>query len=418
MLRLNHSVHQQWTRWLVSIALNACVLITPAYSEETPSYGGFRRGIGIGDELGWAPKEPAPSSAFVFPPFNQSTGPLGNELKALKQAGFDHVRLAVDPGPFLQFQESRRDLLDEILMDRVKLILASQLSVIVDFHPSDIHEDYTSNALTRGVDTPLFQAYLGLLVRTAALLDQLQSSRVALEIMNEPPVTSTRWQPMLEAAYKAVRSRAPHLLLVLDGGDEGSSDGMMTLAPGAFRIDSAALISFHYYDPYQFTHQGASWTAARYLADVPYPALARPVQDSLDATAASVATSNLSSSQKSVVLLDAQQRIESYRSSSFDRSTIARRFDRIAVWARNQGVPRNRIILGEFGAGRQNGRLRGARNAERARWIGDVREQAEAHQFNWAVWVYRGSGGFSLGRDEESSELDPAIIEALGLNRQ
>jgi endoglucanase len=244
----------------------------------------------------------------------------------------------------------------------------------------------------------------------------LQSRDVALEIMNEPPVPPNHWQPMLEAAYKAVRDRAPHLLLVLDGGNEGSTEGMMALALGKFRKDPAALLSFHYYDPYQFTHQGAPWTAARYLADVPYP-LARSLKDSFDASAASIAASDLPSAQKSLALVDARQRIESYRSSSFDRSTIARHFDRIAHWARNQSVPRDRIILGEFRAGRQNGRLRGARDTERARWIADVREEAEAHEFSWGVWDYRGSGGFSLVRDEDSTELDPAIIEALGLNR-
>jgi hypothetical protein len=152
-------------------------------------------------------------------------------------------------------------------------------------------------ALTRRVGAPIFQAYVRLLSRTAALLDRLPPGRVALELMNEPPVTPSQWQPMLEAAYNSVRARAPHLLLVLDGGDEGSAEG--TIALGKFSNDPATLLSFHYYDPYQFTHQGAPWVAARYLADVPYPALARPLQDSLNASAALIAASDLPSSQKS-----------------------------------------------------------------------------------------------------------------------
>ena len=254
-----------------------------------------------------------------------------------------------------------------------------------------------------------------MLARTAALLDRLQSRNVALEIMNEPPVTPPRWQPMLEAAYKAVRGRAPRLLLVLDGGDEGSAEG--TLALGQFGNDAAALLSFHYYDPYQFTHQGAPWVAARYLADVPYPALARPLQQSLEASAAFIARADLAPAQKAPAMQDARQRLESYRRSSFDRGTIAQSFDRIANWARDHRVPQNRIFLGEFGTRRHDGQVGGARDAERARWLRDVREEAEAHGFIWAAWVYRGEGGFSLVRDEESAELDPAAIEALGLDR-
>jgi hypothetical protein len=416
MLRIDFSIHRPTTHRIVLLAIGAWLAIVPAHAEDAPAATAFRRGIAIAHVLAWAAVEPAPSRAFVFPPFVDSAKSLGHELKTLRRTGFDFIRLAVDPGPFLQFQGARRDRLDDMLMDRVRSILSSGLSVIVDFHPSDMHPDYLAEALTRGVDVPVFQDYLRLLARTAALLDRLQSRGVALEIMNEPPVTPGRWQPMLEAAYKAVRDRAPRLLLVLDGGDEGSAEG--TLALAQFSNDPAALFSFHYYDPYQFTHQGAPWVAARYLADVPYPALARPLQQSFDASAALIATTDLPPSQKALAIQDARQRLESYRRSSFDRGTIAQSFDRIARWARDHGVPSNRIILGEFSAIRQAGHLGGARDADRTRWIRDVREEAEAHGFIWAAWVYRGSGGFSLVRDEESTELDPAVIEALGLNRQ
>jgi endoglucanase len=415
MLPIKPSNHRRRVQRAVCVALGVWLLTTPAWAEDAPSATAMRRGIGIADALGWAPVEPAPSRAFVFPPFEESTQSLGNELAALRRAGFDFVRLAVDPGPFLQFQGSRRDHLDDMLMDRVRLIRSSGLSVIVDFHPSDLHEDYTAQALTRGVGVPVFQAYLRLLVRTAALLDRSPSRGVALEIMNEPPVSPGRWQPMLDAAYGAVRERAPHLLLVLDGGDEGSVEGMLGLDKLA--ADPAALLSFHYYDPYQFTHQGAPWVAARYLVDVPYPALRRSLQDSLDASAALIATSDLPSSQKALAILDARQRLQSYRRSAFDRGTIAQNFDRIAGWARDHRLPLDRVILGEFGARRQDGPLGQARNAERAQWLRDVREEAEARGFIWAAWVYRDTGGFSLLQNEDGTALDPLVIEALGLAR-
>jgi endoglucanase len=415
MLRIRFSICRPKAQWIVGVVIGALISIVPALAEDSPAATGFRRGIAVAHALAWAAVEPAPSRAFVFPPFADSARHLDKELKVLRRAGFDFIRLAVDPGPFLQLQGSRRDRLDDLLMDRVKLILSSGLAVIVDFHPSDLHPDYLAEALTRGVDAPIFQDYLRLLVRTAAVLDRLQSRNVALEIMNEPPVAPARWQPMLEAAYKAIRARAPQLLLVLDGGDEGGAEGLVAL--GQFSNDPAAILSFHYYDPYQFTHQGAPWVAARYLADVPYPALARSSKDSLDASAALIAKTDLPPSEKSRAMADARQRLADYRRSSFDRGTIAQSFDRIARWAQEHHVPSNRIILGEFSARGQDGQLGGARSAERARWIRDVREEAEARGFIWAAWVYRGSGGFSLVRDEEGTELDPAVTEALGLKR-
>jgi hypothetical protein len=49
------------------------------------------------------------------------------------------------------------------------------------------------------------------------------------------------------------------------------------------------------------------------------------------------------------------------------------------------------------------------------RWIADVRTEAEAHGFAWAVWVHSGSLGFSLVKHPGSVEIDPATLSALGL---
>jgi hypothetical protein len=373
---------------------------------------GFRRGIGISHIMAWAPLEPAPSKSFAFPPFTYPEAGFARELKALRRTGFDFVRFAVDPGLFLQWQDSRRDDLDRMLIERVRLILASDLSVIVDFHPSDMHPDYLAGKIAAGADTPLFKDYLRLLARTAALLNGLRSSRVALEIMNEPPPRADAWRPMRDAAYSAVRKVAPRLLLVLDGGEEGNLEGTTSLE--AYRDDPNILFSFHYYRPWQFTHQGLAGMAAHYLTDVPYPARARPMQESIEATAATIAASALAAPQKLPASAAARSAVETYRASAFDRSTIANDFDKMARWARDHSVPAHRVLLGEFGAMNNAQRGVATRQAERLRWFSDVREEAEAHGFAWAAWVHSGSIGFSLVTHDGSAELDPGIVRALG----
>lgn len=393
--------------WLIAI-------ITPAQSASAGT--AFRRGIGISHVMGWAAIAPGPSQEFVYPPFaDVSDARFSAQLQTLRGTGFDFVRLAVDPGPFLQLKGPRRDVLDRMLIDRVKLILASGLAVIVDLHPSDLQPDYTAAALTAGVATADFQAYLRLIERTAGLLGALQSGQVALELMNEPPVPAGAWQPMLQSAYAAARSRSATLTLVLEGGDEASAGALMAMRTAPFAKDSAALFSFHYYDPYQFTHQGASWNAARYLADVPYPARARPFDDALTATAALIAASDLSEPRKSLAYQDAQARLEDYRASGFDGWTIAGDFERLARWGRAQGIPADRILLGEFGARQTPFQHDGAGAAERARWFHDVAAAAAANGFGWAVWNYRGAGGFALSPDATSNDIDAAIAQALGL---
>jgi endoglucanase len=374
----------------------------------------FDRGIAV-TAMAWAAVEPD-AKAFTFPPFVGSSYTLRpDELQALRRTGFDFVRLAVDPGPFLQFQGTRRAAVDRMLAERVQLILASGLGVIVDFHPSDMHPDYTAQALTAGLQTPLFQSYLQLLRDTAALLGQMRSKRVALELMNEPPIAPGLWQPMLEAAYAAARAGSPELPLILEGGDEASAAALMKMKTTPFVADPAVRFAFHYYDTYQFTHQGAAWNAARYLADVPYPARARPLDDCLTASAAAIATLTLSAPEKSLAYQDAQTRLEDYRASGFDAGTITKSFARIADWARSQGIPPERVMLGEFGARQTALQLAGARARERTQWFHDVSQAAEASGFGWAVWAYRSAGGFGLTRSDGEDDIQPDIAEALRL---
>ncbi len=375
----------------------------------------FRRGIGIGHLMAWAAITPGPAREFVFPPFAAvSTARFAAELQTVRRTGFDFVRLAVDPGPFLQFDGERRDALDRMLVERINLILAAELGVIVDFHPSDMHPDYTAAALTAGTSSPLFADYLRLIERTAGLLDGLRSANIALELMNEPPVFAQVWQPMLDAAYAAARRDSARLTLVVEGGDEGSAAALMAMRTAALAKDPAVQFSFHYYDPYQFTHQGASWNAARYLADVPYPARARPIGDSLTATAALIGTSELAATRQAQAYRDAQARLEQYRNSGFDRTTVAKEFERVAKWARSQGIAPGRVMLGEFGARQTALQLSGVRANERAQWFRDVRQAAEAQNFGWAAWVYRGQG-FGLA-PEPGADLEPDVADALGLN--
>ena len=252
-----------------------------------------------------------------------------------------------------------------------------------------------------------------LLTRTAAALAALKSPGVALEIMNEPPPRTITWRPMLSAAYAAVRQSASQLWLVVDGGDGGDLSGTTKL--DGFGNDPNILFSFHYYRPWQFTHQGMAGMAAQYLTDVPYPASARPIEESIEATAATIADTRLPASEKQQAESFARNRLESYRTSSFDRATIKQDFDKMSRWALEHSVPTQRVVLGEFGA--MNSEQRGlmARPAERVHWFSDVREEAEAHGFAWSAWVYSGSVGFSLVKDSKSPELDPEITRALGL---
>jgi hypothetical protein len=73
----------------------------PAEAQDVAK-NGFRRGIGISHVMAWAPLEGGGSKSFAYPPFTYPDAAFTNELRELRRVGFDFVRFAVDPGPFLQ----------------------------------------------------------------------------------------------------------------------------------------------------------------------------------------------------------------------------------------------------------------------------------------------------------------------------
>lgn len=207
---------------LAGIATLAPLGPLPASARSGSDIPQFRRGIGVSHAFGWAEVEPDGSygaGPFSGPRFRFDQA----QRRAIRAAGFDFVRLAVDPGPFLAFIGVARDQLDERLVRTVSDLIDADLGVIVDLHPSAMNPAYRPAALTAGVETPNFRAVSAFLQRLAARLDRLaqgRGARLALELMNEPELPQAAWQAMLEAAYRAARSGSATLPLVL--GDRKS----------------------------------------------------------------------------------------------------------------------------------------------------------------------------------------------------
>ena len=150
-----------WHITLLLLAVAPAWLCLMTFASAADAETAFSRGLGMSHVMAWAAIAPGPARQFVFPPFaDVSDAQFAGELQTLRRTGFGFVRFAVDPGPFLQFQGTRRDRVDRILIDRVNLILSSGLAVVVDFHPSDMHPDYTAQQLTTAAASPLFQSYL------------------------------------------------------------------------------------------------------------------------------------------------------------------------------------------------------------------------------------------------------------------
>jgi hypothetical protein len=152
----------------------------------------------------------------------------------------------------------------------------------------------------------------------------------------------------------------------------------------------------------------------RYLNAVPWPASAGSKQATLAAVTARMAADAVTPAvEKREIARTIDRVLNEYFNANPDKRFIERHFARVTAWAERHRVPRERILLGEFGALRSDDRYVAALAADRARYIRDVREVCEAAGMPWAFWnLFDGMG---LTIDDWSRSFDPTIVAALGL---
>ncbi|MGH6761318.1 MAG: glycoside hydrolase family 5 protein [Phyllobacterium sp.] len=358
-----------------------------------------------------------------FPEWRRNAG--AEQLSGLREAGFDFVRMTVDPSIFLQgWGTPRTDRLLTETMTAVAQLRAAGLKVIVDLHllPSDIRDVGTIQVMEK---PELFDKYLELVAVMAKALSNEDPETVALELMNEPVIDCgatmfPKWPGMLKRLHGAAREAASGLTLVLSGGCWSSAAGLDAVDP-TLVADDNVIWTFHNYEPFLLTHQGADWTgdALSYVQDLPYPP---------DRFGDADLRERLAEGRKRIENeAPAERRAELIR--QFDnlagvltppkrlRDQMEAPFDLARDWAKRNDIPANRILLGEFGMIRQEyGKTFKVPSEWRAAYLKDVVRIAEDRGFAWALWSWGGAFGITI--DDESRELDPILLEGLGLASQ
>ena len=378
----------------------------------------LRRGMNLWPWFSLTREFPEPRTDYDWPPFQGGRAiPARGDLAALRSAGIDFVRLPVDPGPLLAFSGAQRERLFADILGAVELCNDESLTVIVNLHPNGATHHFNPRNLVGDVMAPLFTRYLVLVRDLAARLARLDPARVAFEPLNEPPqgCGAADWTVMQSELLRTARAAAPNLTLIATGACGGMVAGLETLHPSS---DPNVIHTFHFYEPYVFSHQGAPWMSGepiyRYLNAVPWPASAGSRQKTRAAVVSRMAADTATpASEKHEIPKTVERVLDEYFDANPDRRFIEHYFSRVLAWADRHRVARERILLGEFGALRSDDRYVAAPAADRARYIRDVREVCEAAGMPWAFWnLFDGMG---LTIDDRSRTFDPAIVAALGL---
>ena len=144
-------------------------------------------------------------------------------------------------------------------------MLGDGLAVIIDLHPQDSYKQQLRNG-DNGVDQ-----LEALWRKLAAHYVNRDPDRVFFEILNEPGVQrslSLGRHPGAVAA--AIRQVAPRNTIIATGANYSDILDLLALHPLS---DGNVIYNFHFYEPHQFTHQGANWGLPwwSYTHSIPYP---------------------------------------------------------------------------------------------------------------------------------------------------
>jgi aryl-phospho-beta-D-glucosidase BglC (GH1 family) len=324
---------------------------------------------------------------FCFPQSN-TTEHFTNYISAaeaeyMAHIGLKHVRLCVAPKVIMNPTSG------EIIAERGKQLEAAierfhraGLAVVVDIHNEDRRAE---------LDPQWQEAFVRFWGLLAKRLSRFDPDLTILEIVNEPVFKhrEEEWNTLNARLAAAIRRGAPRHTIVTSGTDWGGIDGLKKLK---LLPDRNVIYSFHCYDPFTFTHQGATWTHVRSLHDVPYPSSPEAVKPLLP---------GLESSP------DARKMVEWYGEERWNKEKLAARFHQGIEWGAKNHVP---LYCGEFGVFPAR-----SKPEDRARWFHDFGAVLAENRIGWAVWGW--DEGFGLNRKMAGGKpvVDAVVAQALGL---
>jgi endoglucanase len=318
------------------------------------------------------------------------------QLQGLKEVGFDHVRLPVDPEALGWRPEAKRGEAPFTRLGQLDTTIESirdaGLTVILDMHPGRETNTYLKKNLDN-VEPMLINAWEFL----AGRYRKYGPKEICFELMNEPYrfYPAEKWNVMQGKLIKAVRRQTDKHWLVVSGVWDPISS-LRTIEPYQ---DQRVIYGFHFYKPFVVTHQGANWepSAAKllpHLANIPYPSseldldkLRLPLKPGADEDYI-------------------RSKLEAYKNENWNLARIRKSLAFNADWARSNRVP---ILCTEVGV------MRKAIDKEsRLRWLSDVTKAMAEADIGWTLWDYCDDFGIAQC-GANPTVIEPELISALHL---
>jgi endoglucanase len=388
----------------------------------------LHHGVGLHQWLNWSPL--AADGSYRWPPYRSveewlgedrpaSDWPPGDPFVAIKALGFDFVRLTVDPGPLLASDGANRDEALKVLSESFKRLTEANLKVVFNLHSVTQVAQYGVDVINGPANSEAIARYEAMSADVARMLLSFGTDNVAFEPYNEPAhypcdaSGSEDWQTIMTATVKAVRAVSSELTLVATGACGGSITGLTDLKPEF--DDPNILYSFHMYEPHSFSHQRSD-IEGDFASGLPWPASAGSPEAVVAMLRAHMDAAGLSEAEQARNLDAVGGAIDEYFAEDWGPKQMEARVGEAVSWAKANGIPTERLFMGEFGAilMSADGRM-GAFNPDRLRYLEALRREAERYDIPWAIWEYSNPYGMSVIEPKGPAVADVDLLRALGL---
>lgn len=190
---------------------------------------------------------------------------------------------------------------------------------------------------------------------------QKYSSKLFFEVLNEPNgnLTPEKWNKILAKGIKKIRETNPYRTILVGTAEWGGIGGLNKLELP--KDEKNIIVTFHYYNPFNFTHQGAEW---------------------VEGSNAWLGTT--------------------WSNTEEERNAVINDFNYAISWARSKNVPLN---CGEFGAYSK------ADLNSRILWTAMVSQYAYSEKISFHYWEFcSGFGIYDLSNKKFIEGLLKALI--------
>jgi endoglucanase len=278
-----------------------------------------------------------------------------NYFDEIKKAGFDTIRLPVkwsahaeEKAPY-GIEPKFAERVDWVVENAIK----QDLNIVVNMHHYDEFYDAPDKHEER---------FLALWRQIAPRYAD-RSERLVFELLNEPrdPLTAERWNAIYPKALAIVRESNPKRAVIVGPGNWNNLEALPKLR---LPEDENLIVTFHYYSPFEFTHQGASWAKG------------------------------------------SEKWLGRKWGSEEDKAKVRRDLEKAAAWGKEHNRP---LFLGEFGA------FSRADMDSRVKWTTFVRSEAERLGMSFAYWEYgSGFGAYDIQAEKWREPLKNALVGGVG----